>query len=244
MQTLRQESVANVLGVDSRAFAVIAEDTGRIRNQTIKATRYYTDQGTRYRITAKLRFDDELNNGHETFAVTADIRREDRGYWREDSGGCCHEEIARQFPEWAHLIKWHLVSTDGPMHYLANTLYHADQHGPDRAWIYYTAPQSDPLNLGGSKETLLKYAKHTEALAAEQLPGYRVEWDEKTAKVRNLTHARSTAVWPEATDAELLAPDLKEKLTARLPALLEEFKAAMLGAGFIWPEHREVKQAA
>jgi hypothetical protein len=232
MQTLRTESAVNVLGVDARAFAVIAEDSGRIRNQQIKAIRYYTKEGRKYRITARLRFDDELKNGHESFAITANIRESDGTYWREHSGGCCHDEIARQFPEWAPLIKWHLCSTDGPMHYVANTLYHADEHGPDHAWVYFTGP-SDPLGIEGKKERLLGYEKADKALAAECLPGYRVEWDKKTAKVANFDHARSTAVWPEATVEQLRS---KAALEARLPALLDAFKAAMLSAGFLYPE--------
>lgn len=47
--------------------------------------------------------------------------------WVEDSGGCIHDEVAKHFPELAHLIKWHLSSTDGPMHYVANTVYWAEQ---------------------------------------------------------------------------------------------------------------------
>jgi hypothetical protein len=240
VNTLRQETALNVLGVDARAFAVIAESSGRIRNQTIKATRYYKEHGHEYRITAELRFDDECKNGHETFAVTADIREDGREY----AGGCCHDEIAKHFPEWAPLIKWHLCSTDGPMHYLANTTYHADEHGHTHAWVYYKAPQSDPLGIGEDRERLLSYCKRSIAEQAEGKSGYRVQWDEKTAKVRNLDHARSSAIWPEATDAELCAPDLRGKLVARLPALMSEFKAAMLGAGFLWPEVHDQKQAA
>jgi hypothetical protein len=40
-------------------------------------------------------------------------------------GGCIHDELTKYFPELAHLIKWHLCSTDGPMHYVSNTMYHA-----------------------------------------------------------------------------------------------------------------------
>lgn len=117
--TLRPEHALTVHGVEARAFAVIAADDGRIMNQQIKATRYYKERGHDYRITVTLRFDDEYRNGHETFAITADIREDGREYM----GGCCHDEIAQRFPELAHLIPWHLCSTNGPLHYLANTVY-------------------------------------------------------------------------------------------------------------------------
>lgn len=77
-------------------------------------------------IRALLRFDDECGNGHNSFAITGEIRdprvRQDNGIV---SCGCIHDEIEKHFPELAHLIKWHLSSTDGPMHYIANTVYHA-----------------------------------------------------------------------------------------------------------------------
>jgi hypothetical protein len=196
--------------------------------------RFYTEHGERFRITAKVRYDDECGNGHNTFSITADIDEKlGNGQWRESGGGCCHELVAKHFPELAPLIKWHLVSSDGPMHYIANTVYHADQHGPTHAWVYYTG-RADPLGVGGSAERLLGYEKAADAKKAEGQPGYRVEWDAKTTKTRNLDHARSSAVWPDATDEELTAPDLKEQLTARLPALLSEFRAAVESLGFIF----------
>ncbi len=81
----------------------------------------YSENGSRYAITATVRYDDQCGNGHNSFSITADIRENHREYM----GGCCHEEVAKHFPELAPFIKWHLTSSDGPMHYVANTLYHA-----------------------------------------------------------------------------------------------------------------------
>lgn len=63
----------------------------------------------------------------------------------------------------------------------------------------------------------------------EQVPTL---WSE--GKARDLDAARRVAVWPEATDAELMQePDaLRAALEARLPALLERFRADIDGAGF------------
>lgn len=92
----------------------------------IYGPRIYTEHGETYRIKAKVRYDDECGNGHNTFAITADIDwKDNRGIWREHGGGCCHEEIVKHFPELEPFIKWHLVSSDGPMHYVQNTIYHA-----------------------------------------------------------------------------------------------------------------------
>lgn len=86
----------------------------------------YTENGTTYRIKAKVRYDDECNNGHNTFSITGEIDEKSKsGKWVDCAGGCIHDEIVEHFPELAQFIKWHLVSSDGPMHYLGNTLYHA-----------------------------------------------------------------------------------------------------------------------
>lgn len=81
-------------------------------------------------IRAELRFDDECGDGHNTFSITGTVSRpidKARGKgargWAADT--CLHEDIAKAFPELAPLIKWHLCSTDGPMHYVADTVYHA-----------------------------------------------------------------------------------------------------------------------
>lgn len=139
----------------------------------------YVENGRTYRITATVRHDDECGNGHNTFAITARIdRKAGDNRWVEDSGGCCHDEVAKQFPELAPLIKYHLMSTDGPLHYIANTVYHV---------------------------------KHDD-----------------------LQYARESAVWPEATDDELTAPGLEERLKARLPKLMQEFQEAVESLGFIY----------
>lgn len=198
--------------------------------------RIYTDHGETYKMLVKVRYDDECGNGHNTFAITCDIYRKGKnGHWYDDGGGEAHEEIVKRFPELAPYVKWHLCSSDGPMHYVANTVYHAEEHGPQYAWVYYTGP-SDPLGIEEEKERLLGYVKPAKAKEAEGQPGYRVVWDKKTIKTRNLDYARSSAIWPEATDAELCVPKVKltAMLEARLPKLMEEFKQAVESLGFTY----------
>ena len=69
-----------------------------------------------FAITALVRFDDDCGNGHCTFTITGNVPP-------VGPGGCIHDLIAIAFPELASSIKWHLTSTDGPMHYVANTVY-------------------------------------------------------------------------------------------------------------------------
>ena len=111
---IRPESAVIVLGVPARAFNVVADEV-RLLNQTIKASRKISNHET---LTVEMRFDDQCKNGHSSFSITGTIRddrvRHDDGFV---AGGCIHEEIEKAFPEFAPLIKWHLTSTDGPMHY-------------------------------------------------------------------------------------------------------------------------------
>jgi hypothetical protein len=84
-------------------------------------------------IHCDIRFDDNCKNGRNSFSITGHIIDPSiRGADKWECGGCIHEEIAHYFPELAHLIKWHLCDTAGPMHYPGNVTYHAgdrDYHG-------------------------------------------------------------------------------------------------------------------
>ena len=79
------------------------------------------------KIITTIRYDDECGNKHNSFAITGTIYSSrnstlDRYF---ETGGCIHNKIIEHFPEFAHLIKWHLCNSDAPMHYVANTTYHA-----------------------------------------------------------------------------------------------------------------------
>lgn len=82
----------------------------------------------------ELRYGDECKNGHNTFSLTVN--------GGERFGGCCHDEIEKHWPELAHLIKWHLVSSDGPLHYIANTIYHANNGNLEYARSTAIAPDA------------------------------------------------------------------------------------------------------
>jgi hypothetical protein len=92
------------------------------KKQVIQSDWKLFNEGTE-RIRVKIRYDDECNNKHNTFAITGETEYLDRGRWREGSGGCIHDQIQEHFPEYAHLIKWHLCSSDQPMYYVNNTVY-------------------------------------------------------------------------------------------------------------------------
>jgi len=123
------ENYIAVCGVACRMTNLVAKDeSGLWFKQRIVTKSRNIDSGeyAGCYIKAELSFDDECGNRHNTFAITGSINKHpgfsERGVV---ACGCLHDEIAEHFPELAHLIKWHNVSTDSPMHYVANTVYHA-----------------------------------------------------------------------------------------------------------------------
>lgn len=174
-----------------------------------------------------VRFDDKCGNGHNTFSITGQVG----GGPNPDVCGCIHDIIAEHMPELKPYLKWHLCSTDGPLSYIANTVYHAG----DR----------DHWGLRKGERRQIKNGKTGKlAWILEDIPGSKyfdgdappaegiflkwVPWcHEGEGKERDLDAARSCAVWPDATDEELTAPGLADRLKARFPALMIEFRKAV-----------------
>lgn len=276
------------------------------KQKWVSEWREYKEGGQKYRIRAKVRLDDDCKNGHNSFAITGETERIERHRWSEDSCGCLHDEIAKRFPELASLTKWHGTATDGPMHYIANTCYHASNRdhngklkGEPWAWAERVRFGTFPISLEIKPKFLkwlLEVREHNETTpetnphrvgALEPVPvayvptggtdykfgpkytvrGYDVKWHEcpfdgehearefctafntlpmevvrtptlfSEGKERNLDAARSCAVWPEATDEELMVEraELEAKLKERHPALMDEFRRTMeLSAGLMY----------
>lgn len=239
------EHTRAIFGVEGRAFArhVWPESTrpehaiGLWSTQTWKASREYTERGVRHQITVEMRFDDNCRNGKHSFAITGDIRYKGERSWV--SGGCIHEEIAKYFPELKPLIKWHLFDQTGPMHYVANTLYLA---GDRDCWGLRKGEQRQIRNGRTGELAWIRKGADTKYHDGPEAPTDTVTlaWEPwmrtGEGKARQLDAARSVAVWPEATDAELCQePEaLKAALLARLPALIAAFRADMDACGFAW----------
>lgn len=120
-----QEHTHSINGVEGRMRDRHKWPNGLYMHQSWESAWRLYDGGD-YRLRVNIRFDDNCKNGHQTFAITADGQRKNgRGSWVDDICGCCHNEIAEVFPELAYLIPYHLESTDGPMHAVANAVYHA-----------------------------------------------------------------------------------------------------------------------
>lgn len=109
-------------------------------------TRMYFKKGSMHRITVNVRYDDNCGNGHNSFAITAEIDYKSKnGRWIEYMGGCCHEEVVKYFPKLSPFIKWHLMSSDEPLHYIGNALYWKEQNNEENleSTIIYGALEAD-----------------------------------------------------------------------------------------------------
>jgi hypothetical protein len=87
----------------------------------------YREGGRTYRIKVQYGIDYDFgrrNSQAPYFSITCSLDEKlGNGRWRGFGGGANHVEIARKFPTLASYIKWHLVSTEAPMHYIANAKY-------------------------------------------------------------------------------------------------------------------------
>jgi hypothetical protein len=69
-------------------------------------------------------------------------------------------------------------------------------------------------------------------LCSSDAPLYYTENTMYWVSEKNYDNARSCALWPDASESELQSPDIKDKLLARLPSLMDEFKKAVESLGF------------
>ncbi len=107
-----------------------------------------------------------IGDQHPYFSITGDLR--ENGRWV--SGGCMHDEVLEYFPALAPYVRWHLTSTDGPMHYLANAQYHAG----------FCEGMEDKRNIEHLKSTIVYGAVasdsdvNLETLTADELDAFLV----------------------------------------------------------------------
>lgn len=194
-----------------------------------------------------VRFDDQCGNGYNSFSITGEIKT---SLGREVGGGTIHAEIRKAFPEIRHLLRWHFMSSDGPMHYIANTVYHAGNRDHDgllkgeRKQIINGKTGMPSWRLVGLDESgnevelhnLEKYRDQHGAPVCPYTLAYRPWYSVGEGKERDFDAARKCAIWPEATDEQLLLPadELKALLIARAPLLMLEFQNDIATFGFAW----------
>jgi hypothetical protein len=113
-----------------------------------------------------VRHDDSCRNGHNSFSITCDefdqecrlgepsvVHANGSRVWLV-AFGCIPDTVRKHFPELAPYLRWHLMSTDGPLHYVANTTFWAREGNLSYARSAAVWPDATKEQLL-DKETLL-----------------------------------------------------------------------------------------
>lgn len=113
----------------------LLNDFAEVKGTENKATEIKSSNDLRHTINTtwkgnpmeiKIRLNDECNNGHQDFSITATVW--EKGKPRNDRnmlmGGCCHEAILQAKPSLKQFVSLHLCDYKGiPMHAGANGFY-------------------------------------------------------------------------------------------------------------------------
>lgn len=191
-----------------------------------------TEEYGKVDIIVNIRHDDGCGNGHNSFSLTGSIY--EAGKARTDrnmlGGGAIGDTIEKYIPKISHLNKWHLCSTDRPMHYIANTLYHAKEipKKQDSYFLYMSDKEYDfneLLGIYNAKECEGIEKKYSHATFERKMR------ENSMAKESNLEYARSSAIWKDATLEQLQNEHL---LLERLPQLMKEFQRDIEKLGFTY----------
>lgn len=196
-------------------------------------TRERVIDGRKVKVTAKAEFYSLGGTQQPYFSVTVENAWEilPRGGRRNLGCGCMHDLIEKVFPEWKHMLKWHLVSADKPMHYVENSMYHASEKD---CWGFLKGQQKTDKKSGLPLWSIRPQPLHSYTQGAtreEAIAAYVntliVEPVVGEGKVPEFNHFRSAAVWPDISDAQIIelrdSGKLKEALVERLPALMDQF---------------------
>jgi len=219
-----------------------------------KLTKRQTDKRVKetpkFRYTARIRYDDQCGNGHNTFSITCDTDEKCGGRWKESSGGCDHGTLAKQFPKLAPFIKWHSCTSDGPSGYIENTIWHITdkdcwglRKGEYNSFTYEVMVNGKSLFSSKVFYTFRNWLHRDEAKeqADNFLQNIKPELNPQIVQTGNgepsegkpsdLEAARNSAIWADATLEQLQD---KKLLEARLPQLMADFKNDIESLGFTY----------
>lgn len=128
------------------------------------ASKNYVENGITYRIDVKIQLTDECKNGVCHWSITADIygkRQNGRFVWC--SGGCCHNEISKHFPEFSKFVALHLSDCYGaPLYAVENGYYHMKNSSKETVidYLRITETEYNLLCQSGDKQHF-KYLLYT-----------------------------------------------------------------------------------
>lgn len=127
-----------------------------------------------------------LGNQAPYLSITAGLF----SYGHMQAGGCMHDEIGKAFPKLRRFFQWHLMSADSPMHYVANTVWHAGRGDFDAARSTALWPEASDDQFKVSREELtallearLPFVRARFAAALVELFGFDVVNDWHAARL-------------------------------------------------------------
>lgn len=210
----------------------------------------FTVSGTEYQIRVTADWDDRCGNGSNTFCYHTQVVL---AYTNAESQLGIHDQrcaaACSTIPK--HILdsaKWNGCHPFGPWYYIENTVYHAGDRdcnglraGEKRQIVNGRTgkPSWRLMAVDGDgneidPHSVTRYLDSDEQPPCPYRMEYRPWWRVGEGKKRELDYARSTAIWPDATDEQLMDDNLAEALKARLPALLVEFRQTLEALGFTW----------
>lgn len=155
------------------------------------------------KIIVKIRLNDECKNGHQDFAITADIyEKAKNGQYYYSCGGCYHDEILKYFPQFKLLIDLHLSDYSGaPMYAVENGFYHL-QNSDKKTVIEFLRISEEQYNklTHAEDKDYFKYLLYSECIVnqwikeaslaiqlIEELTGMEFVNDSKRSQIAPLT---------------------------------------------------------
>jgi len=180
------------------------------------------------------------------FSITGDTWELGKSRTDRNSLGCGALTLGDYIPELAHLDKYHLCSIKEPMHYVANSMYHASDKD---CWGLRKGEKRQIKNgktgelcwervvvdKEGNEIEIYNLQKHKDSNTQPENENLKIEWRPwcriGEGKEPDLQAARRCAIWPDAE----LQDFTEEKLKMRLPELMKQFKKDVTEAGIEWP---------
>ena len=122
-------------------------------------TKFFTENEEDYRITVRISLDDDCKNNICDWSITADVDWKNKhGKYEDYLGGCCHDEVAKHFPELAKFISLHLCNHYGaPMYPVENGIYHVRRSGMSVAMEYLRISEQECVELYKASEDKLYF---------------------------------------------------------------------------------------
>ena len=140
----------------------------------VNALRYgvakvYTEGKDIFKIAVNINLDDDCKNGCCDWSITADIyRKAKNNRWYHYSGGCCHEEILKHFPEFQKFVNLHLCDCYGAPIYAVENGYYVMRHdGKEAAKGYLRVTNEEMKQLYTAPDkAYFKYLLYTLGIVA------------------------------------------------------------------------------